>query len=222
MSRRKKEPITAPAEFQADLRFLKPDKHSAILFLPISFQGPIGLVIAHWGHFEGFFDKVLKALLAGEAAEGIEREDIRAREFKRRRALLKDVCKEWLAKYRPAEAAELSAIADRAGDLYRKRNYVAHGFFEYVSENGVATGFKAALPSVEEKMALSEDILKKIYHDIAHLTADLMICADKVCHLRGYFVALPDRYLLEAAQETSHPKYPNREIPWLRLGSLPE
>ena len=208
-----------PASFSFDVRFMRKGKHSEILWLPEEYHASIGLVVAYWGNFESAFDVCLAALIEGEASDGGAR-DVAGwgrSEFKRRRRLFKDICGEWLAQWAPNEAQTLAALCDTAGDLSAKRNLIAHGVYSYTipAMSSVATNCIAVNVASGERLPFDEYVLKKIYHDIAHMTADLMITSGKIGEVTGPFRSLPDTELLRAYRETTHPwnPKPNRRTP---------
>jgi hypothetical protein len=207
-------PDDIPASMSFDLRFLQKGKESALIFLPQPYHAPIGLIIAHWGNFERHFDICLQALLAGEAAEGGVRDRHHLKQFKRRRAVLKEICTEWLASWRPEEAAALCQIADTAGDLSWKRNMIAHGkfYYEIPSQSSKAVNCKAIDTESGKEFPFDADRLIKLYHDIAHLTADLvntsrslalLLVTSTLCPMMRLLRSIGRRYILGTRTQRS-------------------
>jgi hypothetical protein len=211
MAKKVSDVVSAGSAF--DVRFLEKGKHSVILFLPQEYHASIGLVVAYWGNLETVFNKCLDAILVAEAAAGGSRDTTgwRRLNFKRRRRLLKGVCEEWVAPRRPEAAKELGEISDRAGDLMSKRNMIAHGMYSYTIPPGssLATNCRAIDSETGEEMPFDADILKKLYHDISHLTAELQITFQKFGTIQGAAHTFPDTELLRVYRETIHPWNPN-------------
>lgn len=202
-----------PASLSFDVRYLQSGKHSIFLFLPEAYHALIGLVVAYWGSFEVLFDSCLEGLIAAEVADGKTRETSRWRRqnFKARRKLFKEICDEWLATWKPEEAKKLVSILDSASHLHSRRNLIAHGTYEYSipAHSSFARNCFASNNSTNEKMEFDERILKKIYHDISHLTADLIITFESFGEVKGPFRMLPDAEILRIYRETVHPWNPN-------------
>lgn len=199
------------ASMSFDIRFMRKGKESAFIFLPEPYHAPIGLVIAHWGNFERHFDICLEGLRAGEAADGVARGEQNFRQFKRRRIVFKEICSEWLSSWRPEEAKALCQIADTAGDLSWKRNLIAHGQYTYSipSKSSLATDCRAIDTESGKQFAFNADILAKLYHDISHLTAELMLTFKAIGTIEGDFHTIPDSEILRIYRETVHPWNPN-------------
>ena len=161
------------ASFTFDLRFMKKGKRSAILFLPESHLRDIGAIIAYWGMFEINFNNALSALVEAKQAEGVTRNtpNFTRQRFKTRRKLFKSICEEWLATWDAETAAMLCVIADTAGDLAKKRNMIAHGVYTYTIPpmSSFATDCVAIDTETGDRFPFDEFVLKKLYHDIAHL-----------------------------------------------------
>lgn len=202
-----------PASLSFDVRFMQRGKHSIFLFLPEAYHAPIGLVVAYWGSFEVLFDSCLGSLIAAEVADGKTRETSRWRRknFKDRRRLFKEICDEWLTTWKPEVAKKLVSILDSASHLHSRRNLIAHGTYEYSipPHSSVASNCYAFNKSTNEKMRFDERILKKIYHDISHLTADLIDTFKSFGEVEGPFLMLPDSEILRINKETVHPWNPN-------------
>ncbi len=201
------------ASMSFDIRFMKKGKHSTFLLLPESYHAPIGLVIAHWGNFETVFNACLSGLIDGEKADGGSRDTDgwQRHRFKSRRRLFKDICSEWLVSWRPAEADVLKGLADRAGDLGWKRNLIAHGSYGYtiLPHSSEVTNCRAVNQGTGDEFRFDADILKKLYHDISHMTADLVIAFKCFGEIEGPFHALPDTEILKVYRESIHPRNPN-------------
>lgn len=202
------------AGFAVDVRFMRKGKHSAIVYLPQDYQASIGLIIAHWGQFERLFNVAIDTLLRGEAAAEVARDNVgnwqRAR-FKTRRRLFKSLCRDWLAIKRPEQAKTLMSLADRAASLANKRNLIAHGSYAYSIPpySGTATNCRAINHETGEEMPFDELVLKKLYHDIAHDTAELWLTLSSFCTIEGQLGTFEDTEMLRVYRETSHPWNPN-------------
>lgn len=202
---------TPAASFTFDLRFMKKGKYSAILYLPESHLRDIGAIIAYWGMFEIQFNNALTALVDAERAEGITR-NIRPRQrFKGRRELFKSICQEWLATWDAETAKTLCAIADTAGDLAKKRNLIAHGVYTYTipAQSSLATNCVATDIETGKRLPFNEFVLKKLYHDIAHLVCDLHFAMSRIAEIEGACPSLPDTEVQRVYRETNHPWHPN-------------
>lgn len=204
----KRPPDQFPAIGSFDRRFLKRGKHSTILCLPSAYHAPIGLVVAYWGTFENVFNCILRDIIEGEANDGGTRNTAGwfGSEFRRRRELFKAICREWLASWKPEEAKLLADLCDRAGDLRWKRDMIAHGVYGYTILPGsnIATDCHALNEKTGDKMPFDEYSLLKLYHDISHMTADLVLisvsCAETA---KGQFLAVPDTEILRVFRETN-------------------
>ena len=201
------------AAIDFDIRFLKKGKRSVVLALPPTYHGPIGLVITYWGLFEGCFDSCLSGLIEGEVADSGARDTAgwQRRSFESRRKLLKDICNEWLSSWKPDAAHELIRIIDRSGDLSAKRNSVAHGTFRYTipPHSSKAVNVRAVNPSTGKEWPITVDKLKKLYHDISHLTCDLHQCFSSFAEMQGPFHAIEDKEILRAYSESIRSSNPN-------------
>lgn len=201
------EPVEASADF--DRRFMRTGKHSTLLTLPKAYLADIGAIIAHWGNFETLFNLCLKGLVEGEARDKITRdvEGWTRLAFKRRRKLFKAICREWVREWDCPHADALISIVDRSGSLANKRNMIAHGTFTFamLPHSRLAVECRAINYETGEKMPFDELVLKKIHHDISHLTADLLHEFRKHSSIEGPFLTLPDAEILRIFRETNHP-----------------
>lgn len=205
------EPASASMSF--DVRFMRKGKHSIFLHLPEDYHAPIGLVVAYWGSFETIFDAMLSALIEGEQADGVDRDagNWRRKSFKHRRKLLKDVCTRWLSTWDSTAAEKIKTIADTAGDISRKRNLIAHGTYSYtvLARSSSAVSCRAINHKTGDELMFDLDVLKKLYHDISHLAADLLIAFQSLGEVHSSFVTIPDEEILRLYRETEHPWNPN-------------
>jgi hypothetical protein len=201
------------AALDFDIRFMRKGKHSTLLFLPKEYHASIGLIVAYWGNFEVVFDSMLDGLLEGEKSGGVVRSttDWRKQKFRCRNSIFKEVCSEWLSTWRPTEAQTLLQISDTAADLHWRRNMIAHGTYAFTMppNSNVATRCRAISASTGKEMPFDEKVLKKLYHDISHLTADLVMTVRAFGEIQGPFHALPDTEILRFYRETDHPWHPN-------------
>lgn len=201
MSEKRPLPVPVPANVTIDRRFLRRGKHTAIVALPEAFHALVGLVTVHWGSFEIIFNVCLDGLIVGEQTDGGTRktEGWESATFRHRRELFKDICTDWLANSHPDEAKELCQIIDRCGDLRQQRDMLAHGRFSYTIPpySGDATNCRAINPRTGKEMPFDDYSLRKLYHDIAHITADLVMAFKNIGEIEGDFLALPDEQLLQ-------------------------
>ena len=67
---------------------------------------------------------------------------------------------------------------------------IAHGHFTYTipPHSGWATNFRAAHQATGEVLEFDGDYLKKLYHDISHLTADLTLTVMKIGSFEGFLI----------------------------------
>jgi hypothetical protein len=183
--------------------------HSAAVFLPAAFHAPIGLVIATWGQFEETFDAALCALISGESQDGGHRNtgEWQNTKFKRRQELFKSICAEWLASWRPNEATSLNDLLGRAADLHWRRNMIAHGRFVYsiLPHSSTASNFRAISVRKNREMPIDEEKLKKLHHDIAHLTGELAVTFKRIGTFEGPVPVFADDDFLRIYRETIHP-----------------
>jgi hypothetical protein len=209
-----------PSAHSFDVRYMVPGKHSVMLLLPETYHAAIGSVVAYWGNFEVHFNICLGALIAGESADGKAREtkNWRYHSFKKRRALFIAICEQWLATWKPEAAGDLRKILDLAAELQPKRNLIAHGSYGYTIPplSSSAVGCYAINHATREKLSFDEDVLKKLYHDISHLTADLVTVFKSIGQVEGTFHTIPDDEIIRIYNTTIHPWNPD---PRLRPGS---
>lgn len=201
------------AQFQFDIKFMRKGKRSVGLLLPLDYHAPIGLVIAYWGNFEIAFDTCLKWLITEEQADGSIRDVAgwQRRQFESRRKLFKEICNEWLSTWRPKEAVDLIQIVDKSADLSAKRNNIAHGTFQYtiLPYSSTVTNILALNHSNGKPWPFDVMKLKKLYHDISHLTAELFECFSEFAQMQGQPILFEDKELLRVYRETIHPWNPN-------------
>lgn len=169
--------------------------------------------MAYWGNFEVIFDSCLNGLIQGERLDGRERKTSGWEQlsFKKRSKLFKEICNEWLYAWKSDEAKKLNAILDAASHLRARRDIIAHGTYGYTipPHSSIATNCLAINNKTKEKMPFDEHTLKKIYHDISHLTADLIFTFQKIGKVNGPFHAIPDSEILQIYRDTVHPWNPN-------------
>jgi hypothetical protein len=205
------------AHFQIHPEYLKKGKHSAVLFLPEAFHAEIGLIIAHWGQFEMLFNVALGALIDAEAQSGTVRdtEGWKRSQFKRRRTMFKEVCTEWLSTWKHKEALALLKISDRAGDLAWKRNMIAHGLYQMtiLPHSSTAIDCVAVNEETNERFSFDLHVLRKLWHDIAHLGGDLLITLKSFAQVSDGFHAFSDTDLLRMHEETIRRQPPSADIP---------
>jgi hypothetical protein len=183
--------MTQPAVHSFDVRFMRPGKRSVLLFLPEAYHGLIGLVVAYWGNFEVVFDSCLRALIEAEAADGKSRKTARweRQPFKDRSKLFGALVREWVSTWNPKAAEQLVNILDSALKLQPQRNMIAHGTYGYSvpPKSSVAENCYALNNSTGERMPFDETVLKGIYHDISHATADLVSAFKAIGTVEGPF-----------------------------------
>ena len=201
------------AECSFDVKYMVDGKHSTMLLLPEAFHALIGRVIAYWGNFEVVFDSCLGGLLAGESADGKAREatNWKRQSFRLRRKLFQGICNEWLATWQPTAANELLRILETAATLHPKRNLIAHDTYGYTIPpySSVATNCYAYSHSTGEKLHFDEEVLKKLYHDVSHLTADLIQAFRSFGQIEGPHHLIPDAEVLRIYRDSVHPWNPD-------------
>jgi hypothetical protein len=203
MGKSSKESHEATLSF--DTRFLKKGKRSVVLLLPDTMHAGIGLVIAYWGHFEFIFDRCLEGLVEADAEinPGRETSAWKKNNFRSRRQLFRTLCLETLAPKFEDEAKKLILLDQRVGDLHWRRNMLAHGQYEYslLPHSSKATNFRARNPRNNKVMPFTLDTIKKLHHQISHLSADLITIFSVFSKIEGDFHTFPDTELLEAYRE---------------------
>ena len=209
-------PGDTTADFSFDIRFLETGKRSVMLFLPQSFHASIGLIVAYWGNFEVLFDQCLAALLEAEQTHGRTRDagKWKTQSFNRRSRLFRQVCEDWKPR-KPEAASRFLNLLDTAVDLQLKRNMIAHGTYSYrlLPMSSTASACYAYSERSSRKILFDEGILKKLYHDISHLTADLLEAFQKIGSIDGYpFRLVQDDALLRLYRETVHPWNPDPSL----------
>ncbi len=202
-----------PAALSFDIRYLVAGKRSVMLFLPEAHHAAIGLVVAYWGNFEVVFDACLSGLIAAEAADGQARDTTnwKYRSYKKRRLLFGRICKERLGTWKPDVSDQLAGVAEASGPLHAKRNLIAHGTYSYTipPQSSVATNCYAVNQATGEKMQFDQDVLKALYHDISHLTADLVNTFGSIAKIEGPFYAVSDEEILRIYHDSVHPWNPD-------------
>jgi len=188
-------------------------KHSAMLFLPAEYHALIGRLIAYWGNFEVIFDLCLEALITGESANGKTRKtnDWKRKSFRQRRELFESICNEWLSLWQSTAAKELVALLQTAATLHGKRNLIAHGTYSYtvLPNSSLAADCYAFSHSTGERLHFDEEVLKELYHDISHLTADLLLLFKSFGKVKGPYLLIPDAEVLRIYHDTVHPWNPD-------------
>jgi hypothetical protein len=209
----KNPPQQAEAEYDFKTKYLRKGKHLTLLHLPNIYHADIGLVIAYWGHLEMALNQALKGLIDAEAADNVARDTAgwQRLPFRKRKRLFKAICREWVSTWNAPVAAELGKIADKASSLARKRNMIAHGTYAFtlLAHSSTAEKCRAINYETGEEMFFDSDVLQRLWHDISHLTADLILEMSKIAEIQGLFHALPDTEILRIYRETNHPWNPN-------------
>lgn len=201
------------ASFSFDRRYMQRGKHSVMLVLPEPYHAHIGLIIAYWGNFEVIFDTCLEGLIAGELQDGKVRDthDWRINGFKKRRKLFRNICTEWLESWNNSASSQLLQILDNASHLHSRRNLIAHGTYGYsiLPHSSEVTDCHAFSHATGERMHFDENILKKLYHDISHVTAELIMVFKNIGNIDGQLFIIPDEEILRIYREATHPWNPN-------------
>ncbi len=191
-------PPTASLSF--DRRFLRNGKQSAFIFLPQEYHAPIGLVIAYWGNFEALFDACLGCMIEQERLKGGERDTANWQRsaFKKQRRIFKEICSDFISIRYPETAKEVFRIIDNCSNLHQKRNMIAHGTYNYtvLPHSSEITDFRA-FDKKGNSMIFNEYILKELYHDISHITADLIIAFQNHGELSGPCFLFQDSEMLK-------------------------
>jgi len=197
-----------PNEFTFDPRFLRHGKNIALVHLPPIYHKDIGSIIVYWGQFEILFDTCLRALIERERQDDQIRHTYGWEKFsfKRRKELFKEIVKDVIHSKKPKSAKALLEIIDKSSDLRSKRNLIAHGHFGYtmLAQSEDVVDCFAIDTRTGNKMPFDRYVLIKLYHDIAHLTADLMTVVREIGHLDVPIWTLPDTQILQAVRNHNH------------------
>lgn len=183
-----RQPVRMEANF--DRRYLRAGKQIAVLPLSGELATLIGLVAAHWGVFEGFFNQITRSI----AEQAGRLPEFQQRGFERRMRLLRNMLRD----FRFADAhenadEEFAAILNRAKELQWQRNIVVHGSYSAtilpMSNEGHfrATGLHNRR---EVTIDLEPEALTLLWHDIAHLTGALLHFGQKAGTYEGGIVTL--------------------------------
>ena len=177
----------------------------------------IGRIIAHWGLFEEQFNMGLSALIEGERESGKVRDTKGwiGSEYRRRKELAKEICRDWLRATNPAAADAYSQVCDRSADLRWQRDLIAHGAYscDLLAKSHLATNFKATNSRNGDKLLFDATVLARLHHDISHLTADLISALEMFCKLEGTYHIVPDEQLLQVYRETTRQSRAKPEKP---------
>jgi hypothetical protein len=88
---------------------------------------------------------------------------------------------------------------------------IAHGVYGYSIPAGTSDAIqcKAVNHKTGEEFPFDENALKKLHHDISHLTADLLLTFSRLVKIEGPWLAFSDTHLLQASRESTRPQNPN-------------
>lgn len=200
-----------------DVRYLRDGLATLVIPLEPRLAELIGLIIAQWGGFEARVNALIKAL---HTAMGKLPPDHWERlGFRRRKELLKDAYREYLPLVGwESETPLLDSICGNASDLHWRRNVIAHGFYRYFRppENS-APDVHALLVAFgthknrDVQIDLTEDVLSKLFHDIAHLNGELMrLLARRGVSIDIQEIVIEDKWLL---QDQEHGKFQTVPMP---------
>ena len=188
-----------------------------MLYLPEPYHASIGLVVAYWGNFEVLFDQILGALLQAEQNAGGQLQPGKWKHlsFNKRRQLFDRFCKESLNARKPEIASKFLGLLARAADLQWKRNMIAHGTYRYsiLPMSSAVSDCYAYNERDDRKLPFDDEILKKLYHDISHLTADFVREFGSLGKIEGYpFILVKDDEIIKIYRNTVHPWNPDPRL----------
>jgi hypothetical protein len=188
--------------FTFDSRHLKRGKHSAVLFLPKEYFAPLGLVVSYWGVFEQVFDKALSALLKMHVDSGAPNEapNWQTLSFKSRAKLFRGLCKDTLSNEHEALGKSLATLVARAVRYSNQRETLVQGRFTqtYAVESDAAHKCQAHHQKTNEPLEFDVDDLKRLFHNISHLTIDFVNLFSELERIVGEFYTVPDAQILKA------------------------
>ena len=187
-----------------NLDHLKKGKHTFLLPFGDDEAKLVGQIIAYWGVFELRMDALITTVIQGMKYPVPK--DWKRLNFVKRKALFKDVMRDYTEKMFPSLTQEFEQIADSAGDLHWRRNIIAHGFYELIpgdnlgeddtySAKFIATG---RVKGKRRSIPIETATLQKIWHDIAHLTGELLVLVNVMGgKVSSYDLVIPDTDLLQ-------------------------
>lgn len=171
----------------------------------------IGQIIVYWGAFELRMDKMIEVAhtsLGTPASDGWK-----TLPFKKRKTLFRDIMRTYSSRVCPQEKVIFDQIVTKSGDLHWRRNVVAHGYYnmgwhETPDEDGLYKSLYTANGTVKgttRSIRIDEDTLEKLWHDIAHLTGDLLAAINRIGGTAGdgRELVIADRDLLQGPQSGS-------------------
>jgi len=186
---------------------------SFVPLLPAEFMPVTGRVAVMWGHFETIFEGLLIALAK---AEGLAEADWRSANFRKKRALLRELWETHLLPICPRVTQELDAIFPDIEPLYVRRNLAVHGqmstAFDVEDGRGVARLICVGRHRGREiRESFSSDQLDDLFYAVAHLAGRLArIAQGNPLSVRP---PSPEILFLRDFLETKHPTYPNVAMP---------
>lgn|GEM_PF-3551629 len=188
--------------FTFDSRYLKRGKQSAVLFLPKYCYAPLGLVVTYWGTFEQVFDKALASLLKLHLEAGGQNEvpNWQALSFKSRAKLFRALCRGTLATGNPDLAKTLATLAARAVRYSGQRDALVQGRFTqtHLLEPETMNKAQARQQKTNELLEFDVNDLKRLFHNISHLTIDFVNTFSALEKIAGEFYVVPDGQILKA------------------------
>ena len=206
---------TSKAQF--DVRYLKKGEISLIIPVQPRHAELIGMIVFYWGAFEVRLDSCIRSIhevMRRELPTNFER-----MQFKRRNELFREIIEDYLPNTGQDGWIELlpvfKSLSHRAAALQWKRNVVAHGFYTYhqpidrdpqlppiVTATSIYKGRRV-------EIRLTDDILSKLKHDIAHLSGRLMFeLLSRGLTFGQPEILVEDRDMLTGAFEGSFPLVP--------------
>lgn len=186
-------PYAAERNFQRE--YLKDGLHMYPLPIDDNLAALIGLVVAYWGDFENTLNKVIAISLP---VSEIAAPEWQRKGFKKRKTLLKDILK--IVRFNNYDEASerLIALLGTATVLHRKRNLVAHGTYQFTFapySKSCAAKATSFYNQQEETFQLTPENLKQLWHDIAHLSGELIMVINLIgtwtasnhCPINSYY-----------------------------------
>ncbi|MEV4933931.1 hypothetical protein [Sphingobium sp. LSP13-1-1.1] len=194
--------------------YLRDGLATLLIPIPSVLTELIGRIVVQWGAFELRMDALVQGTSTALQREPDER--WQRLPFKKRKTLFRELMREYLSRtHQPQFAGEFDKICGTAASLHWKRNVVAHGFYQMAApESGnpddniqfIAHGTHNGR---DVSIAIQEDVLTELWHDIAHLGGALMVSAVKIgAALTHPELVIEDKWLLQDQPQGSFQSLP--------------
>lgn len=183
------------------------------------------MLVVQWGGFEVRLDAFIEAMFP--RLHKTPPANWRRFPFRARKKLFRDLATEYTTQLFPNETSVLRDVAAKAGDLYWRRNAVAHGYIVITPEpnpsgKGHVPHFvaKGSHKGREVEIPLDKETLEKLRHDVSHLGGKLMA---SISRMGGQFgtgspeLVIADTELLQGPPHGSFRFFPMPNIRQSRL-----